>query len=573
MASPLQAYLRQEALTNAELRVVLLDAAEEAERLIPKLLEQGGIGGQLRAAQLSLVLREIRALMAALFGDIGWVVQEGRLNVAEAAARGEDVLLSYLRDNGLGKEAGVLLESFVGQAKAGFATIRAKAANGIPLSSQVYRTQALATGLVNRVVTRGLLLGHGAKEIARDVKGLISPNVRGGVSYAAKRLARTELNNAFRTAQEQRYADEPWTRGMRWNLSGSHPRRDVCNVNAEQDIHDLGAGVYRVGERPDSHPNCLCFLTPEQISEDAFIDGFLAGEYDDYLDGVDGGSQAQQGIADVIPINRKLESRKPSSASPPSSAVMGRDITLEVERVTKDGNVTNVYTEPADFSDPRDRMLADIGTRQGFSGLPGKGSIDREVAAGGVELWRGVIPFKGSKTVPAVPAEGVAGKFTDGEYEPGSGIYGNGYYFSTSRRVGEHYAEEGKGKRRKKTGVVQRVALRSGARVIDQDELVSLRDKWREDNRAQFYPLESLYANNFVTPDGFLSPHFTDNVMGDLGRFAALLGYDTIRITGKQDGAPYVKGEPSAKHLESGSRFSAHPQYIILNRTAVIVEA
>jgi hypothetical protein len=160
----------------------------------------------------------------------------------------------------------------------------AKAKNGIPLSRAVYKTQALASGMVDRKVKQGLLLGMNARTIAKSVKDLIRPDVKGGVSYAAHRLARTEINHAYQTSQAERYADEPWVTGMRWNLSGSHPAPDICNVLADRDDYDLGAGVYPVGKRPDSHPNCLCYQTPEQIDEDAFVDAFIAGDYNTYLD-------------------------------------------------------------------------------------------------------------------------------------------------------------------------------------------------------------------------------------------------------------------------------------------------
>jgi hypothetical protein len=148
----------------------------------------------------------------------------------------------------------------------------------------VYKTQALSTGLVHRKVQQGMILGKGAKEIAKDVSSLIKPDVAGGVSYAANRLARTELNNAFKTAQEQRYIDEPWTLGMRWNLSGSHPTPDECNDYAVADEHGLGKGIWPVGHRPRSHPNCLCYLTVEQMDDDEWIDRFVDGEFNDYLD-------------------------------------------------------------------------------------------------------------------------------------------------------------------------------------------------------------------------------------------------------------------------------------------------
>lgn len=279
---PLRDYLRASRPTDNEVRSILRDAAEEAERLIPELLKKRTSGGKIRAAQLTLIRRELRAMHSSMWGDLDTALRDGMSAVAEAAyLQAEDILLEYLRHNNQPTDS--FLQAMRHQAREGMKAIFAKAANGIPLSLQVYRTKALTQGWVNRIVQNGILLQHSAKDIAKDVAHLIRPDVPGGVSYAAQRLARTELNNAFKTAQEERYKDEPWTMGMQWNLSGSHPAPDECNEYAEADDHGLGKGVYPVGKRPHSHPNCLCYLTSVQADEDEFIEGFLSGEYDDYL--------------------------------------------------------------------------------------------------------------------------------------------------------------------------------------------------------------------------------------------------------------------------------------------------
>jgi hypothetical protein len=280
---PLLDVLAASGVTIAEMNQMLADGAAEAERLVPKLIEQHTTGGTVKAAQLALVLRELKVAQSALWGDLGRATRSGveaaYLKAAEAA---EDVLLTTFKK--AGASPAPFLAAWREQAKQGINAVLAKAKNGIPLSRAVYKTQALATGQVDRKVKQGLLLGMNAKTIAKSVKDLILPGVAGGVSYAAHRLARTEINHAYQTSQAERYADEPWTTGMRWNLSGSHPKPDICNVLATRNVFGLGAGVYPVGRRPDSHPNCLCYQTPEQLGEEAFIENFLAGDYNAYLD-------------------------------------------------------------------------------------------------------------------------------------------------------------------------------------------------------------------------------------------------------------------------------------------------
>jgi hypothetical protein len=286
---PLLDVLALYGVTLAEMDAMLRDGAEEIERLLPKLLEKHTTGGKVKAAQLRLVLRELRIAQKALWADLGVSVNEGVVAAAikggEGAEGAEGVLASVFAKNGVPVPS-ALLAGWREQAKAGIDAILAKSKNGIPLSRAVYKAYALSSGQVDRKVSQGLLLGHNHKTIAKSVKDMILPNVSGGVSYAADRLARTEINHAYQTAQAERHADEPWVKGMRWNLSKSHPGRDVCNILAEQDAFGLGPGVYPVGHRPDSHPNCLCYQTPVSVSEDEFIEAFLAGEYNSHIDEV-----------------------------------------------------------------------------------------------------------------------------------------------------------------------------------------------------------------------------------------------------------------------------------------------
>jgi hypothetical protein len=279
---PLLDVLAVSNLTIKELDDMLRDGADEIERLLPKLLEKHTSGSKVKAAQLRLVLKELRVAQSALWGDLGASLHTG---VGKAALAGADVaqgvLAEVFRKNGVVMPA--LAAAYEQQAKAGIDAILAKAKNGIPLSRSVYKAQALATGLVDRKVSQGLLLGNNAKTIAKSVKDLILPTTAGGVSYAAHRLARTEINHAYQTSQAARYETEPWTKAMRWNLSKSHPKPDVCNVNAEA-LGPQGPGTYAFGSKPDSHPNCMCYQTAVQVSPDDFVEAFLAGEYNTYLD-------------------------------------------------------------------------------------------------------------------------------------------------------------------------------------------------------------------------------------------------------------------------------------------------
>jgi hypothetical protein len=77
--------------------------------------------------------------------------------------------------------------------------------------------------------------------------------------YQARVIARTETVEAFRDVYKETTARQPYVVGYRWQLSGSHPRPDECDVYASQDVDGLGPGGYLPGNIPSSpHPHDLC---------------------------------------------------------------------------------------------------------------------------------------------------------------------------------------------------------------------------------------------------------------------------------------------------------------------------
>lgn len=269
---PLIEYLGVQRRVDRELSRVLARAARDAQRRVIALeLGPPGIGARVRQAQLLGVLRSIRELQEQLWLEgIGPLItdnlRDAQFAAINAGAFLDDVLFEALP----AEQAEVLRGTARRMAEQGLVTEANR--RTVNLSARVWRNADLASGAIERVIRSGIIQGLSARELAGTVRGFIHPNVRGGVSYAAMRLARTELNNAFHERQIAVAQNKPWVESVRWNLSGSHPRTDRCDELARNDEHDLGAGLYRKSEVPDKpHPHCLCFLTYEMQSEDDFV--------------------------------------------------------------------------------------------------------------------------------------------------------------------------------------------------------------------------------------------------------------------------------------------------------------
>lgn len=285
--APLRLFLRGEAATAADIAFVLRDAAADAQRRINKLETKNGIGSVVRQSQLKMVRQELFTVQSELWKSVGKVVRTGGQRIADAAAEAEAQVQEVLFRAVGAEPPSVLAAAQREYARATVRTFLARGENGIGLSEQVYRTRSLAQGWVDREINRVILQGGGWQDLAARVRPMIDPDVKGGVSYAAKRLGRTELANAFHTTQRALAVESPYVEGMKWNLSRSHPKKDKCDDLARGHSKGKPTGVYEPGRFPSKpHPQCLCYGTEEVMDEDAFLDSItrtspttVAGQY------------------------------------------------------------------------------------------------------------------------------------------------------------------------------------------------------------------------------------------------------------------------------------------------------
>lgn len=271
--SPLNNYLRAERGAIEEILSALRDAAADAQRRINKLETKHGIGSIVRRAQLALIRRELRAAQDELWKTVDGSIRRASPAIASAAAEAERVLQALLFQATGKRESEALVASQRAYAQRTVRTFLARGTNGIGLSQRIYRTRNLASGFVDRAVNRVILQGGGWQEIAQAVRPMVSPDAPGGVSYAAKRLARTELNNAFHTTQREMAEKNPFVNAVRWHLSRSHPKEDRCDLIARGHSKGKGRGLYLPSDLPNKpHPQCLCYTTNQMMSEDDFLD-------------------------------------------------------------------------------------------------------------------------------------------------------------------------------------------------------------------------------------------------------------------------------------------------------------
>ncbi len=273
-----------EGITGQQIGSILDDAGTAAAERIAFNLKKDTPTGKVAAAQLKAVTTGLEPISTEMWHQVEKVTVVGMHSAGELAtnqALDRDLLLG-MPGNGIIQYAPGM---FVDAAQS-VESLISRRTNGFPLAERIYANGIVGVKQAARIVERELVLQRSQKEIAKQVKNLYNPNVPGGQSYAAKRLARTEINNAHHSTTIRHSNDRPWVVGMKWNLSSSHPRADDCDNFAKQDHDKLGPGVYAKGKTPRKpHPQCLCYLTHLQVPEDQFIDSLVKGQYDPWLSG------------------------------------------------------------------------------------------------------------------------------------------------------------------------------------------------------------------------------------------------------------------------------------------------
>jgi hypothetical protein len=139
-----------------------------------------------------------------------------------------------------------------------------KQSDGFRFSKRIWKHNNLYKKKMNDAITDALKTGKSAKQLAKDLAGFVSPKAKGKGIYTdprknAERLARSEINMAYRRADSERWAKQWFVVGIKVNLSPAHPIFDLCDALDNRYPKDF---VF-VGW----HPQCLCYATPILCSE------------------------------------------------------------------------------------------------------------------------------------------------------------------------------------------------------------------------------------------------------------------------------------------------------------------
>ena len=237
--------------------------------------------------------KRVEQLFADMQSQILVLVQNGISEEWHLSADKNDYLLEeLLASTSLTKDE---ISAFKSRNLEALATFQRRKMNGLGLSDRVWNLTDSFRAELELALDVGIGEGRSAAQISRDIRGYLNQpdklfrRVRDkhgslklskaaaayhpgqGVyrsSYKnALRMARTEVNMAYRTADHERWQDEWFVIGIRIHLSNNH----TLNGKPFHDICDLLEGDYpKAFKFTGWHPQCRCYVTSILCTDEDF---------------------------------------------------------------------------------------------------------------------------------------------------------------------------------------------------------------------------------------------------------------------------------------------------------------
>lgn len=244
-----------------------------AENLRATIVLAGGADGSVALGELRSVLAQVEGVLDNLAATRNGVVAAGMGQAAEIGAGA--AVLDSAASMRVASEALALTRAFV-------------AADGLMLADRLWRLDRGAKEAIERAVELAVIQGQGSAQAAREflARGQpVPPEVAARLGagnatalgseaaqllagrgesalYQAQRVFRTEINRAHGEAFMAGADLHPDFAGFRFLLSPNHPKHDICDLLATQNVYGLGPGVYPSREKLPwpAHPNTLSYV-------------------------------------------------------------------------------------------------------------------------------------------------------------------------------------------------------------------------------------------------------------------------------------------------------------------------
>ncbi len=227
-----------------------------------------------RAASMRAQILEI--LASAELRARGVIVQNQSLSIDQVAQLHLAIVRDLAARAGVSVASSLLTARFASVPARTLAVLAARGANARNFRTLVNRHMEDAAASLDALIEGGLARGVAARTLAKDIQSLMlggsasAPRSTYGLDssdlsglktawYDSRRIAVTEINNAYRESNHQALAASGIVDAVQWQLSGAHPAEDECDEIAEESSDGYPPGFYLLDEWPLApHPFCAC---------------------------------------------------------------------------------------------------------------------------------------------------------------------------------------------------------------------------------------------------------------------------------------------------------------------------
>lgn len=231
-------------------------------------------------ASYSDITQAVKNLQASFVQDVQNVIYAGTSNEWKQSNQLQDLLvqkaMTYYRAqvNGVRKKQYYQTNSDVLKA------FQTRTENGMNLSSKLWNQSEFMLREMEASIGAAIQKGMSATTLSKRIFKYLNdfPSLKRDFyekyakaadiydcEYRTIRLARSEINIAYRLAEQTRWQQLDFILGYEIKLSGSHPVTDIC---------DLLKGKYPKDFKWNGwHPNCFCYAVPIIMNEDEYENG------------------------------------------------------------------------------------------------------------------------------------------------------------------------------------------------------------------------------------------------------------------------------------------------------------
>lgn len=220
----------------------------------------------------------VQKLQQQFVSDLGGVIMSGTSEEWKNSNLLQDMIADKVLGKYVGEHKGKEFEHYYQNNSGALKAFQQRKDKGLNLSQKLWNQSADYKTELEEILSVSIEKGIDAVTLSKRVSKYLwdFPSMQAAYEekfghasraknceYRSIRLARSEINMAYRTAEQERWRQFDFVVGYEIKLSGSHPVTDVCD--------DLKGKYPKDFVWTGWHPNCMCYAVPILKTEDEYF--------------------------------------------------------------------------------------------------------------------------------------------------------------------------------------------------------------------------------------------------------------------------------------------------------------